>query len=262
MRNLKKVLALVLAMAMSLSLAVSAGAAFNDQDKIVNKEAVDMCVALNIINGRTDGSFDPAGNVTRAEMAKMICIVLNGGKEPTLSASATPSYTDIAGHWAAKYIEYCTSLGIVAGDGAGKFNPNGLLTGAQLAKMLLVALGYKGQFTVAAEGEGLKYQWYFKRPGVDAWGETSMEGANRPTVLIESNAARDGYQYKCRITDVTGNVVFTEPATMRVLSFTSNPKETFAATGSTVTFSVTASVDSGFTYQWQYSSRQTHSMFL
>ena len=145
MRRRKKVLALVLAMAMSLSLAVTAGAAFNDQDKIVNEEAVDMCVALNIINGRTDGSFDPAGNVTRAEAAKMITIALNGGKEPTLSASATPTYTDIAGHWAAKYIEYCTSLGIVAGDGAGKFNPNGNVKAVELAKMLLIALGYNAQ---------------------------------------------------------------------------------------------------------------------
>ena len=56
-------------MAMSLSLAVTAGAAFNDQDKIVNTEAVDMCSALNIINGYTDGSFKPEGNVTRAEAA-------------------------------------------------------------------------------------------------------------------------------------------------------------------------------------------------
>ena len=142
MRNLKKVLALVLAMAMSLSLAVTAGAAFNDQDKIVNTEAVDMCSALGIINGYTDGSFKPEGNVTRAEAAKMITIALNGGKEPTLSASATPTYSDIAGHWAAKYIEYCTSLGIVAGDGAGKFNPNGNVKAVELAKMLLIAIGY------------------------------------------------------------------------------------------------------------------------
>ena len=138
----KKVLALVLAMAMSLSLAVTAGAAFNDQDKIVNTEAVDMCSALNIINGYTDGSFKPEGNVTRAEAAKMITIALNGGKEPTLSASSTPTYSDIAGHWAAKYIEYCTSLGIVAGDGAGKFNPNGNVKAVELAKMLLIAIGY------------------------------------------------------------------------------------------------------------------------
>jgi len=145
MRNLKKVLALVLAMAMSLSLAVTAGAAFNDQDKIVNEEAVDMCVALNIINGRTNGDFDPAGNVTRAEAAKMICIALNGGKEPVLSASATSAFADINGHWAAKYIEYCVSLGIVAGKSATQFDPNGNVTGTELAKMLLIALGYNAQ---------------------------------------------------------------------------------------------------------------------
>ena len=144
-RRQKKVLALVLAMAMSLSLAVSAGAAFNDQDKIVNDEAVDMCVALNIINGRTNGDFDPAGNVTRAEAAKMICIALNGGKEPVLSASATSAFADINGHWAAKYIEYCVSLGIVAGKSATQFDPNGNVTGTELAKMLLIALGYNAQ---------------------------------------------------------------------------------------------------------------------
>ncbi|MBP3319732.1 MAG: S-layer homology domain-containing protein [Ruminiclostridium sp.] len=140
--NLKKVLALVLSLSMALSLAVSAGAAFTDQNKIVNEEAVDMCVALNIINGFEDGSYRPTDNVTRGQAAKMICIALNGGKEPVLSASATPSYTDTANHWAGKYIEYCTSLGIVAGTGNGKFNPNGNVKGVELAKMLLIALGY------------------------------------------------------------------------------------------------------------------------
>ena len=129
MRNLKKVLALVLAMAMSLSLAVTAGAAFTDQNEIVNTEAVDMCVALNIINGRTDGSFDPAGDVTRAEMAKMICIVLNGGKAPTTSTKATPTFADIDGHWAEGFIEYCYAKGVIAGKSATQFDPNGKVTG-------------------------------------------------------------------------------------------------------------------------------------
>jgi hypothetical protein len=40
---------------------------------------------------------------------------------------------------------------------------------------------------------------------------------------------------------------------MRVLTFTSHPTEAFAATGSKVTFTVTTSVEDGFTYQWQYS---------
>ena len=144
MRNLKKVLSLVLCMAMMLSvMVVGAGAAFKDQEKIVNDEAVDMCVALNIINGYTDGSYKPEGTITRAEACKMICVALNGGKEPVLGTNATATFTDIKGHWAEGYIEYCVAEGIVAGIGGGKFNPNGNVTGSQFAKMLLIALGYR-----------------------------------------------------------------------------------------------------------------------
>ncbi|MDO4516729.1 MAG: S-layer homology domain-containing protein [Bacillota bacterium] len=141
-------------MAVMLSvMVVGAGAAFSDQSKIKNTEAVDMCSALNIINGYEDGSFKPEGNITRAEACKMICIALNGGKEPVLGTNATPSFTDIKGHWAEGYIEYCYSEGIVAGVGGGKFDPAGNVTGSQFAKMLLIALGYRAdheKFTGAA----------------------------------------------------------------------------------------------------------------
>jgi len=116
-----------------------------------------------------------------------------------------------------------------------------------------VVLGYKGQFTASAQGEGIKYQWQYKRPDGTRWINTAMEGCQKPTVLIETTAARDGYQYRCEITDVTGNVVYTEPATMRVLSFKSHPVDVSTVSGTSVQFSVTTSVDSGFTYQWQYS---------
>ena len=143
MRNLKKVLSLVLCMAMMLSvMVVGAGAAFKDQSKIVNAEAVDACSALNIINGYPDGSYKPEGTITRAEACKMICVALNGGKEPTLGTTTKASFTDTKGHWAEKYIESCVAQGIVAGIGGGKFNPNGNVTGSQFAKMLLIALGY------------------------------------------------------------------------------------------------------------------------
>ena len=150
MRNLKRALSLALAMVMVLSMMViGAGAAsyddFSDKDEIVNKEAVQMLVELGVINGKDDGTYDPTGIVTRAEMAKMICVVLNGGNDPSLGSTVTNSYTDTVGHWAAGYIEYCTQLGIVAGDGAGKFNPNATVTGSEAAKMLLVAMGYKSE---------------------------------------------------------------------------------------------------------------------
>ena len=151
MRNLKRALSLALAAVMVLGMMViGAGAAsyddFSDKDKIVNKEAVQMLVELGVINGKDTGDFDPSGIVTRAEMAKMICIVLNGGKDPSLGTTVTNSYTDTVSHWASGYIEYCTQLGIVAGDGTGKFNPNATVTGSEAAKMLLVAMGYNADF--------------------------------------------------------------------------------------------------------------------
>ena len=146
----KKVLSLVLCVAMMLSvMVVGAGAAFSDQSKIKNTEAVDACTALNIIGGYPDGSFKPEGNITRAEVTKMICVALNGGKNPAVSTNTTPTFSDVRNNanaaWAEGYIESCAAQGIVSGVGGGKFAPNGNVTGVQLAKMLLVSLGYKSE---------------------------------------------------------------------------------------------------------------------
>ena len=126
---------------------VGAGAAFSDQSKIKNTEAVDACTALNIIGGYPDGSFKPEGNITRAEVTKMICVALNGGKNPAVSTNTTPTFSDVRNNanaaWAEGYIESCAAQGIVSGVGGGKFAPAGNVTGTQLAKMLLVSLGYK-----------------------------------------------------------------------------------------------------------------------
>ena len=150
MRNLKRALSLVLAAAMLIGMmVVSAGAAgsndFTDKDEIVNNEAVSVLVTLGVINGKEDGSyFDPTGIVTRAEMAKMITVVLNGGKDPVLGVKDKPSFTDIKGTWAESYIEYCTSpsVGVISGRGDGTFDPTATVTAAEAAKMLLVAMGY------------------------------------------------------------------------------------------------------------------------
>ena len=142
MKTLNKTLSLILALAMVFGLMGVASASFTDQSKITHTTAVNTCVALNIINGRTDGSYDPTGTVTRAELCKMICVAYNGGKTPVLATNSTPSYTDIKGTWGEAYIEYCTKLGIVSGNGDGTFSPDATVTGTQAAKMMLVALGF------------------------------------------------------------------------------------------------------------------------
>ena len=150
MRNLKRALSLLLAAAMLIGMMVVGASAagslddFSDKDEIVNQDAVSLLTILGVIEGKEDGSyFDPTGSVTRAEMAKMIATILNQGADVDgLYTGMNTGLTDVKGHWAESYINYCYSLGIIAGRGNGKFDPAATVTGNEAAKMLLVAAGY------------------------------------------------------------------------------------------------------------------------
>ena len=156
MRNLKRALSLALAAAMLIGMMVVGASAvsyndFSDSEEIVNKDAVSMLTTLGVINGKEDGSyFDPTGNVTRAEMAKMISVMLSNNENcDDLYMTVNSGLTDIANSWARGYINYCYTLDIIAGRGNGTFDPTANVTGVEAAKMLLAALGYE------AEIEGL-----------------------------------------------------------------------------------------------------------
>ena len=138
---MKKLLALVLALVMTMSLVTISNAAFKDADTIDNKEAVDVMNALGVLEGDENQNFNAKDNLTRAQAAKIICVMLLG-KTAADGLNLKANFSDVSG-WAESYIAYCASQGIVAGVGDGKFDPNGKLTGYQFAKMLLVALGYK-----------------------------------------------------------------------------------------------------------------------
>ena len=139
--NLKKVLALVLAFACAFTM--FAGAAFTDQADIkVDTEVVDTLVSLGVIEGFEDGSFQPNGTVTRAQMAKMIYVLRTGNSDASAYNDDKTSFTDIGSHWARGYIKYCQSLGIIAGKSSTIFAPNATVTAQEAAKMLLVTLGY------------------------------------------------------------------------------------------------------------------------
>ena len=142
-RHEKKVLALVLAFACAFTM--FAGAAFTDQADINadNVEAVDLLTTLGIIKGYEDGSFDPEGTVDRAEMAKMIYTIRNGGNDDASAhVGNTTSFTDISGHWAEGYIKYLQNTGIVAGKSATQFDPDSQVTTGEAMKMALALAGY------------------------------------------------------------------------------------------------------------------------
>jgi hypothetical protein len=157
MRTAQKALALVMAFALAFSM--MAGAAFTDSSSIDTLDAVNTLSALGIIAGFPDGSFKPDQIVTRAEMAKMIYVLKNAGRDDgaVYFKSSVNAFYDVKGHWAEGYVNYAYSLGIIAGKGNGIFDPDAAVTGLEAAKMLLVVLGYK------AETEGLVgSQWAIK----------------------------------------------------------------------------------------------------
>ena len=120
-----------------------AGAAFTDSADIKSTEAVNMLSALGVIDGYSDGSFKPDSTVTRAEMAKMIFVVWNGGKSDAKAYQTMDSaFADTKDHWARGYINFCASNGIIAGKSATKFDPDTTVTGQEAAKMLLTVIGY------------------------------------------------------------------------------------------------------------------------
>ena len=149
MRNLKRVLSLALASIMLLGMMVVGASAadktyadLTDSEKISNKEAVSLLVDLGIIEGKTDGSYDPSATVDRATMAKLITMMLMGDVDQASFQGTKTDLTDIDSSWAEGYIKFCYSNGIITGDGKGHFFPTEPVTVVQAAKMLLVAVGY------------------------------------------------------------------------------------------------------------------------
>lgn len=160
MKNLSKVLALVLVVAMVFSLAVSAGAAtsFKDDASVNYDEAVQLLSALNVLNGYdTDGdgkgdTFKPGANITRAELTVMLSYMVanedavNGTYNDIAKLNADYktlcSFADSKAHWAAGFIAFCAGNGFISGRAADTFDPEGNVTVAEAAVMLLRVLGY------------------------------------------------------------------------------------------------------------------------
>ncbi|MEK5429419.1 immunoglobulin-like domain-containing protein [Lysinibacillus sp. FSL R7-0073] len=81
------------------------------------------------IQGYVDGTFRPNAPVTRAQMAIMFARQLTGNAIPQTKAT----YTDTIQHDAKDAIEFAKEKGLFEGITVTNFNPNGLITRAQMA---------------------------------------------------------------------------------------------------------------------------------
>ena len=182
MSTFKKLLALTLALAMVLSVSAFAGyktdtykdAASIDEDC---EDAIELMYALKIMQGDNNGNFNPTATITRAEIAKMIYVILNYGKDDkAVNYTGAKIFSDVpAGAWYEGYVNYCGTTKLVQGRGNGTFGPNDPVTTAEAAKMLLTAIGY------SAEARGYTGANWDKNVLSDASIIGLLKGYNYPT---------------------------------------------------------------------------------
>ncbi len=117
---------------------VSAASNFADQNQIPKwaVDAVDYLVDKGAIEGKLGNKFDPNGNLTRAEAAKILAVALG----LDVDEDAKTEFPDAKDHWGSAYIAAIQDQlpGVIEGYN-GNFRPNNNITRQELAKMVAEA---------------------------------------------------------------------------------------------------------------------------
>ena len=267
MRTLKKTLALVLVVALVLSFSAIGANAFTDSSKITKSyaEAVDVLTGIKVIDGLDDGSFNPAGTLTRAQAAKIIAFVKLGPTNAKLVSGATAQkFSDVpTSHWAAGYIEYCANLKIVEGVDDKNFDPEGKLTTAAFTKMLLVAVGMDGakfsgdSWALNVATAALTAGIYDETIGVSATAEISREQACQLAFLALNYSSNGTGEKIWTITGISGSTVTYGWVTVPGTATDSLAAKVFKLA------SVSATTDAGLTgHKWQASSKDITGIYV
>ncbi len=82
-------------------------------------------------------------------------------------------------------------------------------------KSVTVKKGTEVTFTVTATGKNLSYQWQYRASSSGTWKNSTSTGSKTATLTIQATAKRNGYQYRCIITN-SGGKVTSKAATLTV----------------------------------------------
>lgn len=69
-------------------------------------------------------------------------------------------------------------------------------------------------FRASAEGDGLSYQWYYRKSPMSKWKKVKKDGTSA-SYTVGAGTGKNGYQYRCLVKNYTGSV-YTKPASLYV----------------------------------------------
>lgn len=120
--------------------------AFADDDDSPHEADINVLAAMGVVEGRADGTFDPKGQVSRAELASLMARAYEVVAGEALAAGSN-AFTDDDGSGHEAAIDAVAAAGWMNGIGGGLFNPSGDATRAQVASVVARMLS-----TLVAEG--------------------------------------------------------------------------------------------------------------
>ncbi len=113
---------------------------------------------------------------------------------------------------------------------------------------------------IKAEGDDLKYKWYFRNPGTKSFLYTSTFKENTYTIP-SMDASRHGREVYCVVSDKYGNSVKTDTVKLILgtpLNITEQPKDAIVPNGQTAVIRIKAEGE-GLTYKWYFRNPGTKS---
>jgi hypothetical protein len=136
------------------------------------EDAVKWAAENNVVDGDGKGNFNPTGIVTRGQLVTIICKAY--GIEP---AAGGDNFDDAGDTWYTGYLAAAKQRGIVSGVGGNLFNPEGVVTRAEMFTLLYNTLSKLDRLPV---GDGPDLENFDDSGDIESWALSSM------TYLVEN----------------------------------------------------------------------------
>lgn len=122
--------------------------------------AISTMVSAGILNGYEDGTFNPNGEITRAEFATI------AARFDSNEYSGEDQFDDISGHWASEYINRAAERGWISGYEDGTFRPDQSITRAEAMTLVNNVLNRHVQpenmlDNMVTWSDNTEDQWYY-----------------------------------------------------------------------------------------------------
>lgn len=99
-------------------------------------QSVEKAIELGLIGGDDKGRLNPKKDITRAEFVKLLLVIMNVEPDTSFTGIFSDVHKDA---WYATMVEKAANLGLINGDGTGKFLPGKTISRQDMAVVLTSA---------------------------------------------------------------------------------------------------------------------------